>query len=105
MGIGERVKIGEEVLTIDGKRAIIKAVKPIHCKNPQTICNFEVADVHTSYVGYGILVHNMNGGDCGGKYITNEEAEAQANKLEDKKAKKVTLQGEAVLKIIRLNSH
>ena len=54
----EELKVGDEVLTSEGKRAIIKAVRPIHYKTPQTTYNFEVADFHTYYVSIGVLVHN-----------------------------------------------
>ena len=51
----------------DGGYGIIESVKPISYDEPQTTYNFEVADVHTYYVGNGVLVHNMSGGDCGKK--------------------------------------
>ena len=85
-------------MTSDGKYATIEAVRPIHYETPQTTYNFEVEGFHTYYVGNGVLVHNMNGADCGSKYITNKEAEVQANKLGYKKVKKVTSHGRAVFK-------
>ena len=63
----------------DGSYGIVEAVKPIHYDKPQTTYNFEVADVHTYYVGNGVLVHNMNGQPCG--KITNKEATKVAKDL------------------------
>ena len=60
----EDLKIGDEVLTSEGKRATIEAVRPIHYETPQTTYNFEVENFHTYYVGNGVLVHNRN---CSGK--------------------------------------
>ena len=54
----EDLKVGDEVLTSEGQRAIIKAVRPIHYETPQTTYNFEVEGFHTYYVGTGVLVHN-----------------------------------------------
>ena len=76
----EELKVGDEVLTSEGQRAIIKAVRPIHYETPQTTYNFEVEGFHTYYVGNGALVHNMTGADCGGR-ITNKEATKVAKEL------------------------
>ena len=55
----------------DGSYGIIEAVKAIHCDEPETTYNFEVADFHTYYVGTGVLVHNIG---CGfGKYADGME--------------------------------
>ena len=62
----EDLKVGYKVLTSDGEYATIEAVRPTHYKTPQTTYNFEVEDFHTYYFGNGVLVHNMNGGGCGG---------------------------------------
>lgn len=63
----ESLKIGTKVLLSDGSYGIIANVREIHYDEAQTTYNFEVADVHTYYVGNGVLVHNMNGQPCGGK--------------------------------------
>ena len=75
----EDLKKGTKVLLSDGSYGIVEAVKPIHYDKPQTTYNFEVADVHTYYVGNGVLVHNMNGQPCG--KITNKEATKVAKDL------------------------
>ena len=62
----EDLKVGVKVLLSDGSYGIIEAVRAIHYDEPQTTYNFEVSDFHTYYVGNGVLVHNMNGGGCGG---------------------------------------
>ena len=54
----EDLKVGDEVLTSDGKYATIEAVRPIHYETPQTTYNFEVEGFHTYYVSIGVLVHN-----------------------------------------------
>ena len=88
----EDLKVGYEVLTSDGEYAIIKAVRPIHYKTPQTTYNFEVADFHTYYVSIGVLVHNEG---CGGreslkktvdqaKDFLGEDAKVITNKSGDK---------------------
>ncbi len=76
----EDLKVGYKVLTSDGEYATIEAVRPIHYETPQTTYNFEVEGFHTYYVGNGVLVHNMNGADCGGR-ITNKEATKVAKEL------------------------
>ena len=73
----EKLKVGTKVLLSDGNYGIVEAIKPIHYDKPQTTYNFEVADVHTYYVGNGVLVHNMNGQSCGKtgkKFDDNQKA-------------------------------
>lgn len=70
----EDLKVGIKVLLSDGTYGIITKVRPIHYDEPQTTYNFEVEDFHTYYVGTGVLVHNMNGGDCGGKFDPKEHS-------------------------------
>lgn len=60
----ESLKIGTKVLLSDGSYGIIANVREIHYDEAQTTYNFEVAEVHTYYVGNGVLVHNKGG--CGG---------------------------------------
>ena len=76
----EDLKVGYKVLTSDGEYATIEAVRPIHYETPQTTYNFEFEGFHTYYFGNGVLVHNMNGADCGGR-ITNKEATKVAKEL------------------------
>ena len=60
----EELEVGINVLLSNGEYGIIEAIRAIHYDTPQTTYNFEVADVHTYYVGTGVCVHNRT---CGGK--------------------------------------
>ena len=77
----EDLKVGTKVLLSDGSYGIIESVRAIHYDIPQTTYNFEVSDFHTYYVGNGVLVHNMNGGDCG---LKNKKELSPLNKEEIK---------------------
>ncbi len=70
------LKIGDEVLTGDGKCAIIEEIQKETLVNAETTYNLEVADFHTYYVSEEcVLVHN----DCWTtqkrKYWKNEAVE------------------------------
>ena len=84
---GDNPRTVPVVLTSEGKRAIIKAVRPIHYKTPQTTYNFEVEGFHTYYVGNGVLVHNMNGGGCGGRGSNNPKTKEAAARGREKHKK------------------
>lgn len=70
----------------DGSYGIIANVREIHYDEAQTTYNFEVADVHTYYVGNGVLVHNMNGQPCGGSKRNNKNQEALIDLAQDNKS-------------------
>ena len=73
----EKLEVGINVLLSNGEYGIIEAVRSVHYDIPQTTYNFEVADVHTYYVGTGVCVHNMCQGEKSASTLNHELSDVE----------------------------
>ena len=64
----KELKTGDKVLLSNGALSEVEAVRAIHYEESKTTYNFEVEDFHTYYVGDGVLVHNLNCSNPGGRH-------------------------------------
>ena len=70
-----QLRAGDILVRHDGQYVVVEKVQHEILEAPITVYNFEVADFHTYYVGYGsVLVHNTCGPKKQATYSTRKQA-------------------------------